>query len=47
VASAATDMVGWNEQSEMIFEAPAEPGNYEYICRPHSLMMKGTLRVIP
>jgi plastocyanin len=46
-AKASTEMIGWNEQSETIFEAPARPGSYEYTCRPHSLMMRGTLRVLP
>jgi plastocyanin len=46
-ASAATETIGWNEQSQIIFDAPTAPGSYEYNCRPHSLMMKGTLRVVP
>jgi plastocyanin len=47
VTRAATETIGWHEQSETIFDAPTEPGSYEYVCRPHSLMMKGTLRVVP
>jgi len=35
----------WNESDDVIFDAPDEPGTYEYICRPHQLMMRGTIRV--
>lgn len=42
---AATAALGWNEQDEVTFDVPSEPGTYEYVCRPHLLMMKGTLRV--
>jgi plastocyanin len=42
---AAMDELGWNEEDDVTFEAPDEPGSYEYVCRPHLLMMKGTLRV--
>ena len=35
----------WNEKKAITFEAPKKPGTYEYVCRPHELMMKGTLRV--
>ena len=44
---AAVDTLKWNEEGEVTFEVPDVPGTYEYICRPHMLMMKGTLRVIP
>ena len=37
--------VQWNEDDHITFEAPRKPGTYEYMCRPHSAMMKGTLRV--
>ena len=43
---AATDSLTWNQRGEVTFEAPGKPGTYEYICRPHVPMMKGTLRVI-
>lgn len=43
---AATDAIGWNEQVVVTFDAPEKPGTYEYICRPHLLMMKGTLHVV-
>ena len=44
-ADAATDTLNWNEEDDVTFEAPKEPGTYEYVCRPHLVMMKGTLRV--
>jgi plastocyanin len=43
---AATDLLQWNEQDEVTFEVPSEPGTYEYVCQPHLLMMKGTLKVV-
>jgi plastocyanin len=43
----ATNLLLWNEEASVTFDAPATPGTYEYICQPHSLMMKGTLRVTP
>ena len=42
---ASTDRVEWNEQDEVTFEAPDKPGTYEYVCRPHLLMMKGQIIV--
>lgn len=42
---AATGTLSWNEEEQVTFEVPHEPGTYEYVCRPHLLMMKGTLRV--
>jgi plastocyanin len=45
VVSAAMDAIDWNEQNDVVFEVPDEPGTYQYVCRPHQLMMKGTLRV--
>jgi plastocyanin len=43
---AATDPLDWNQEGGVTFEAPDKPGTYEYICQPHVLMMKGTLKVI-
>ena len=43
---ASTDVLKWNEQDEITFEVPSEPGTYEYVCQPHLLMMKGTLKVV-
>jgi plastocyanin len=42
----ATNILNWNQRDAVTFEAPKEPGTYEYVCRPHLLMMKGVLRVI-
>ena len=42
---AATEPVSWNDDETITFEAPKNPGTYEYVCRPHLAMMKGTLRV--
>jgi plastocyanin len=35
----------WNESDDLVFDAPDTPGTYEYVCRPHQLMMRGTIRV--
>ena len=43
----ALNPVSWNESEDLVLEAPSEPGTYDYVCRPHRLMMKGTIRVIP
>ena len=43
----ALNPVSWNESQEVVLEAPSKPGTYQYECRPHSLMMKGTIRVLP
>ena len=43
---AATDEMKWNERDEITFEVPSQPGAYDYVCRPHLLMMKGTLNVV-
>ena len=37
----------WNETGELTLRVPDQPGTYEYTCRPHRLMMRGTLRVVP
>jgi hypothetical protein len=29
----------------LVFRAPAQPGSHEYVCTPHSMMMRGTLLV--
>ena len=42
---AATGALSWNEEDQVTFDVPDVPGTYEYVCRPHLLMMKGTLRV--
>ena len=43
--SAALDPIGWNESSDVTFEVPGTPGNYEYHCRPHMMMMRGRIVV--
>jgi plastocyanin len=45
VLGAAMDPVTWNNANEMVIAVPTTPGIYEYICRPHRLMMRGTIRV--
>jgi plastocyanin len=42
----STDLIDWNEQDSVTFDVPDRPGTYEYVCKPHLLMMKGTLKVI-
>jgi plastocyanin len=41
----ATDLLDWKERDEVTFTVPDQPGTYEYVCSPHRLMMKGTLKV--
>jgi plastocyanin len=43
----AVDQVSWSETSAATIEMPTAPGTYTYICRPHQLMMSGTLIVEP
>ena len=43
---AALDLVSWNQSSEMVFDVPDTPGKYDYWCRPHMTMMRGTLIVM-
>jgi plastocyanin len=45
VTGAATKRLTWNAQDEIIFDVPDKPGTYEYVCRPHALMMKGRIVV--
>ena len=42
---AATSLLDWNQQDDVTFDVPDEPGIYDYVCRPHLLMMKGRLVV--
>jgi plastocyanin len=42
---AALNPLRWNESGDVVFVAPDRPGTYEYVCRPHQLMMRGTIRV--
>ena len=41
---AAMNPIRWNESSDIVIDVP-QPGTYEYVCRPHSLMMRGEFRV--
>ena len=43
--AAAMNAIDWNEAGEVTLDVPDTPGTYEYVCRPHSLMMRGTIRV--
>ena len=43
--AAGMNAIDWNESGEVVLDVPDTPGTYEYICRPHVLMMRGTLRV--
>jgi plastocyanin len=42
---AALDPIDWNEQEDVAFDVPTTPGRYEYMCRPHMLMMRGSIIV--
>ena len=41
----ALDPIDWSETDTLVFDVPDAPGTYEYVCRPHQLMMRGTIRV--
>jgi plastocyanin len=43
--SEALDPVGWDRTGDVTFDVPDTPGTYAYVCRPHMLMMRGTLVV--
>lgn len=42
---AVTKDINWNEAGDVVFDVPDTPGTYEYVCRPHFLMMRGIIRV--
>ena len=42
---AVTHEIPWNQSDEVAFDVPDTPGVYEYVCQPHRLMMRGTIRV--
>jgi plastocyanin len=44
-AAAATKRLAWNAHDAITFDAPEKPGTYDYVCRPHALMMKGRIIV--
>jgi plastocyanin len=37
--------LNWNQEDDVTFDVPSTPGTYEYVCRPHVIMMKGKIRV--
>ena len=43
--AAAMDAIRWNQSGDVTFDVPDTPGTYQYVCRPHRLMMRGLLRV--
>jgi plastocyanin len=46
VLGIALDLVEWGDQNAVTFVAPSQPGDYEYVCQPHRVMMRGVLRVV-
>lgn len=44
---AELDPIGWNQSSDVVFDVPETAGTYEYWCRPHMMMMRGTIIVSP
>jgi len=43
--SSATPLLTAGQVASLEFTAPLKPGDYQYHCRPHALMMKGMLSV--
>ena len=43
----ATNLVATGRTTTVSFQVPDRPGRYRYSCRPHSLMMHGSLEVLP
>jgi plastocyanin len=46
-AEASTGLLDWQESRAVTLTVPDRPGTYEYVCAPHSLMMRGSLKVQP
>jgi plastocyanin len=42
---AAMDAITWDQSNTVVIDVPSRPGIYEYVCRPHGVMMRGTIRV--
>jgi plastocyanin len=42
---AALDLIGTGQTAGVTLDVPATAGTYEYFCRPHQLMMHGTIEV--
>ena len=36
-------LISWNQSADIVFAVPETPGTYEYWCRPHMMMMRGTI----
>jgi plastocyanin len=45
ILGAVMKEITWNQTGQVVFNAPEKRGTYEYVCQPHRLMMKGTIRV--
>ena len=43
---AELDPIGWNQSSDVVLNVPDAHGTYEYWCRPHMMMMRGTIQVL-
>ena len=43
----ASRAIEWSQSTEIAFDAPESPGDYDYVCQPHRMMMRGTIRVVP
>ena len=41
----ALDPITASERGEVTFDVPRARGEYEYVCRPHRVMMKGNIVV--
>ena len=41
----ALDPIAASQTASLIVDLPDAPGTYEYVCRPHMLMMKGAIVV--
>jgi plastocyanin len=44
--SVGTSLVGGGESSAVTVTVPDRPGLYQYECRPHAQMMRGTIEVV-
>ena len=40
------DPLTWDQRGEVIVHVPEQPGTYQYVCRPHRSMMRGSLHVM-
>ena len=43
--SVGTERLVWRQQGEVTFVVPDRQGSYEYICRPHRLLMRGIVHI--